>query len=383
MIVVIADDISGAAELAGVAARHGLTAEVQTRFKPGSPAQVVALDTDTRCLPATEAARALREAGAQVIAAQPAWFYKKTDSVLRGPVRTEITALLEATGKRRALLIPANPSRQRVIRGGHYYVNDTPLDRTVFRSDPEHPAQSSAVIELLERSPGAPVRLWDGSGSIPDSGILVPDVQTPADLVQFAKSADEPNTLCAGASEFFDALLSVRLPQASASRLSFLAGPARTLIVCGSAAAWPIRLRECHNRRIPVFPLPTEVFFGNLSEITLSQLVAGVVQSLAMSGCGLVAIGEPSLPAGCAPKLLVERLAQVVKHLVQKAPVDRLLLEGGATASALLREMGWTRLAVVGHFAADLAAFRPLDGPAPAELTVGIKPGTYPWPEVF
>ena len=57
MIVVIADDLSGAAELAGAALRHGLSAEVQTVFFPDTNADVVCVDTDSRLLPPAEAAR--------------------------------------------------------------------------------------------------------------------------------------------------------------------------------------------------------------------------------------------------------------------------------------------------------------------------------------
>ncbi len=44
----MADDVSGAAELAGLAAARGWRAEVQTRFDASSGADVIALDADTR-----------------------------------------------------------------------------------------------------------------------------------------------------------------------------------------------------------------------------------------------------------------------------------------------------------------------------------------------
>src|SRR5688572_7906414 len=56
MIAVIADDLSGAAELAGVACRHGLSAEVQTVFSRFSNADVICVDTDSRSLSSAKAA---------------------------------------------------------------------------------------------------------------------------------------------------------------------------------------------------------------------------------------------------------------------------------------------------------------------------------------
>jgi len=99
MIVVIADDFSGAAELAGVAAARGFKAEVQTRFEPQADADVIAVTTETRLLDEREAVRITGEIAQQIAAANPAWIYKKTDSVLRGNIRAEIVAILAVTGQ--------------------------------------------------------------------------------------------------------------------------------------------------------------------------------------------------------------------------------------------------------------------------------------------
>ena len=71
MIGVIADDLTGAAELGAVGLRHGLRAEIVRSAQPGGEADLVCVDTDTRsCKPeeaasrAGSAARMLRAAGA-------------------------------------------------------------------------------------------------------------------------------------------------------------------------------------------------------------------------------------------------------------------------------------------------------------------------------
>jgi len=158
-IIVIADDLSGAAELAGIAFAHGLSAEVQRQFEPSSDAQVIAVDTDTRTLSPAAAANRVRQVAEQVMASQPAWIFKKVDSVLRGNPRAEIEAVLQATGQRRALLIPANPSRGRVIAGGCYFIDGVPLDQTPFAYDPDHPRQAADVAALLGRDGESPLRI--------------------------------------------------------------------------------------------------------------------------------------------------------------------------------------------------------------------------------
>ena len=95
MIGVIADDLTGAAELGAVGLRHGLRAEIVRSGKPSGRADLVCVDTDSRsCEPAAAAKRAaaaakmLRAAGAK-------WIYKKVDSVLRGQVTAEVEAVMK------------------------------------------------------------------------------------------------------------------------------------------------------------------------------------------------------------------------------------------------------------------------------------------------
>src|SRR6476661_7357460 len=109
-IIVIADDLSGAAELAGIAFAHGHSAEVQRHFEPSSSAEFIAIDTDSRHLPSAAAAERVKQLAAQIVTCRPAWIFKKVDSVLRGNPRAEIEALLQVTRQPRAILVPANPS---------------------------------------------------------------------------------------------------------------------------------------------------------------------------------------------------------------------------------------------------------------------------------
>jgi len=83
-IAVIADDLSGAAEVAGIAFSRGLSAEVQRQFEPATDAQFVAVDTDSRHVPRAEAADRVRQIAEQVVASRPDWIFKKVDSLLRG-----------------------------------------------------------------------------------------------------------------------------------------------------------------------------------------------------------------------------------------------------------------------------------------------------------
>ncbi|HEX6070578.1 MAG TPA: four-carbon acid sugar kinase family protein [Longimicrobiaceae bacterium] len=355
MIVVIADDLSGAAELAEVARSRGHTAEVHTRFDPGVDADVVCVDAGSRGLAPGSAAGVTGEVLRGVMAAAPKWIYLKFDSVLRGHARVVLRAAMEATGRARALLVPANPSRGRTIRGGRYLIDGVPLDATAFAADPEHPRRSAEVATLL-------------GGDL--TGIGVPDVADAGDLARLAAGADA-GTLVAGAAEFFEALLALRSGSRPARRQwvqsaqrDLAPGPgAVTLLVCGSQASWGTRRREAEARGVAVFDLEEEA-----TDVARALEEKGV----ALAGIGLTLAGDPRTPAE-----LVSSLADRVVEILGRVRPDRLLLEGGATAAAVVRASGWTRLIAVPGGGPGTGALRPVGEDRP---TLFIKPGSYPWP---
>src|SRR5882672_3582695 len=149
MIGVIADDLTGAAELGGIGLRYGLQAEVVLEGKCDREADLLCLDTDSRSCRANEAARRAAAAARKLRMAGAVWIYKKVDSVLRGNVLAEVSAIRQALGLHSALLVPANPGFGRVIRKGRYFVKGKPIDQTDFARDPEYPRRSSNVLKML------------------------------------------------------------------------------------------------------------------------------------------------------------------------------------------------------------------------------------------
>lgn len=370
----IADDVTGAAELAAAAADRGLSAEVHTSFRPESRAEVIAVDSRTRSMSAADAARVVGDVARDVLRARPGWLYKKTDSVLRGNVRAEIAALLAATGMTRAILVPANPSKGRVIVGGVYYVGGVPLNQTAFANDPEHPRNSSRVADLLGDPASGPA-------------IDVPDVRGIEDLDRGAAGL-EATTLPAGGVEFFQAVLRARLagsePAARGSDDPCCSAPAsgrRQLFVCGSMQAWRQgRRADCDRRGVPVLTMPEALFATPDAPPPhdLKKWADAVTTAVSAGGRAMVAIGRDVQVAGSRPAALSSTLVATAARVLRRGGVDRVCVEGGATAAALLDAMGWTRLVAVPCHAPGVAVLRPHGAIAPTLL---VKPGSYPWPD--
>jgi uncharacterized protein YgbK (DUF1537 family) len=151
-ILAIADDLTGAAEIAAHGLRHGLPSRLNrspvNSFEPG----LTVLDTDTRNLQPRDAAAVIAKFIPPDVSKLVDLIFKKTDSVLRGPILAELHAMMPAIGVKSALLVPQNPSRGRTIFRGAYQVAGIPLAETAFRNDPTYPAWSSNALQLLKRS---------------------------------------------------------------------------------------------------------------------------------------------------------------------------------------------------------------------------------------
>jgi uncharacterized protein YgbK (DUF1537 family) len=173
MIGVIADDLTGAAELGAVGRRLGLKAEILCNDQPSAAADLVCMDTDSRSCTPAEAAKRASTAAKLLQSAGARWIYKKVDSVLRGNVTAEVEAVMQQLGYNRALVLPANPSLGRIIRDGEYFVHGKPIHRTEFAHDPEYPRRSAQVLRMLDAPQHFLMRLANGALEVPDNTLLV------------------------------------------------------------------------------------------------------------------------------------------------------------------------------------------------------------------
>src|SRR5262249_8093772 len=146
-ILVIADDLTGAAEIGGVAVSYGLSTVIQRGGFANAKADAVIIDNDTRHLAEADALAKSESILAPLGRSAFGLVYKKTDSMLRGPVAAEVTAIAASLKFDRVLLVPQNPSRKRVIVNGQYLVDGVPLHQSPIAVDPQHsPTTSDARL---------------------------------------------------------------------------------------------------------------------------------------------------------------------------------------------------------------------------------------------
>ena len=155
-IVIIADDLSGAAELAGIAFAHGLRRKCSGNLDPvtarGSHRGrygLAAVDLAGRRGPSR---------GTRTGPSSPAGRLgssRRLTPFFAGISAAEIAAILSAAGMSRAVLVPANPSRGRTIAGGSLCHWWRAADQTAFvRTIRSSRAARHASAALLGRGAG-------------------------------------------------------------------------------------------------------------------------------------------------------------------------------------------------------------------------------------
>lgn len=360
-MIVIADDITGAAEMAGIAFTLGKDVRLVCGCGTATNGTTV-IATDTRSMTEEEAvAETLR-----ILTPLPQQggdggrlLFKKTDSALRGHVVAELSALMQVTGYQRAVYLPANPSKGRVIRAGTYYINNIPIDQTDFSFDPEFPATTSV---LKERFPDAEVK-----------GIIMPDAESKEDIRKVIADYDDGHTLFAGAADLFEAWITGD-GSPDHSRLTTTDQENRprdlnTLLLCGSTQSKPLDIG------IPVTEMPRTIYDGS-KDITSWLEEAGARYQ--RQGSLMITIPFRHRTGKETAVHLREMTATLIQHLVALQQPQQLIIEGGASAFAALQRLGWNELEVVSQIAPGVIKTK-----APNGTFVIMKPGSYPWGSLF
>ncbi|MCK4749335.1 MAG: four-carbon acid sugar kinase family protein [Bacteroidales bacterium] len=382
MIVVIADDFTGAAELAGIGLEHGLSVDIAIEQVDSSPeTEMLVLATDTRSKGSGEAVDELRALSTYLKSIPYSFLYKKVDSVMRGHILEEILAITETLGIKGALLVPANPQLGRVIIEGHYYVNGKPLQETSFSSDPDFNINTSSVRELIDRNGTDPslliTRPEDFTG---DGKIVIGEASRSNDLDLWAEMLDE-RWLPVGAAGFFQSLLKKKgMMEVKKKDEIVLADLEGLLYICGSSFQGSRDQVKLASRRGPhVCYMPEGLFLKEANwERALGEWIEEVASAIGIHGKTIVAVSQEVSFSSRRASWIRMLFSMLAEALVARDQVRELIIEGGSTASAVLHKLGCLRLRPIQQVSQGVILMRMEDRPG---LRLTMKPGSYPWPD--
>lgn len=361
-LLILADDLSGAADCAlGLAATQATRVLLDT-VALDAQAPVTALDLDSRRLDARAAATRHAELLGHPAMAGAA-LYKKIDSTLRGNVAAEVAALAP---RGLALVAPAYPALGRTTQDGIQYLDGVPVDQTdVWRNEgltgsADLVAQlgahgiSCARLELATLR--QPVALAVALRRALDSGLpaLVCDAERQSDLEALARASAPlaQQLFWVGSAGLAEALPVALGLVGTSTPHPRVAGPVLTVVgsmsrhsqtqaerlFAGSHQHW--------QRLAPTWLLEPQ------HTAARTALATTLAQRLASGEDVLVSLDQQARNPHQAVALS-QALAELLQPALREAAA--LMATGGETARALLARAGITALDLHGALAPGVA----------------------------
>lgn len=406
----IADDSTGATDLANNLVRGGMRV-VQTIGVPAAPldedvdAVVVALKSRT-CAAKEAVAQSLaalawlRNAGAK----QVYFKYCSTfDSTPRGNIGPVTDALMGALGTDFTIACPAFPENKRLVFKGYLFVGDVLLSESGMRNHPITPMTDANLVRVLQAQTSRKVGLIDytvvdaGPSAIARRiadlradrvGIAIVDAISDGDLARLGPALRDMPLVTAGSGVAIALPANFGIePTPRASHLPPAGGGAA--IVSGSCstatrgqvsefvrtggAAFPLDPLALAERRDPV-RVALDWARERLREGPVLIYTTAVPEAVSevQSRLGVQEAGD-----------IVERaLARVARGLVEMG-VRRMVVAGGETSGAALRELGIERLRIGPQIDPGVpwcSAFSPI---AQGVLHLALKSGNFGAPDFF
>ena len=376
-ILIVADDLTGASELGGIAFNCGLTVRIllDSENMVLFPEDVIILDSNSRNMAPEEAYQKVKKLISCVDISSFDLVFKKVDSLLRGPLASEIKALLDVMDIDQAYLVPANPSMNRIIRSGKYYVDNVPVNRTDFRLDPHYPRTSKYVRDLITDSCNALITADDPNHKS-RIRIMIPDMTSSEELRSFVKDLPDEPMLLAGASDFFKELIFAKFNRKPSDEVRRFIITRSTHFLIGSnsqSSKKTVRIlagKDYFVSRLPIAALENNDRYDEWTRHIISELMN--------QRCIVISGPARRIEDPLQINMITDKLLMSAGMMVENLPFGSLLLiEGGETSSQFFRLKNWHDLTISDAFETGVVALSPPD----CDIKIIIKPGSYKWPE--
>jgi D-threonate/D-erythronate kinase len=377
MIAVIADDLTGAAELGGLGLRYGLNVEINTKIISQSKADLLVIAGDSRSKNKEEAIEEMTGITSKVARFEPTLIYKKVDSVLRGHVIDELSAQLKELKLNKALLVPANPALGRTIRNGTYYLNDEPIHLSSFSKDPEFAINSSNVLDMV-RAEGHPVHVRKKEDGLLENSIVIGEAVTSNDLKEWAAQIDD-KTLLAGASGFFTAILdAIKANPRNANNVTASHFSSPALYVSGTTFSKKIEgIRKIKSNDGPVSYMPPQIIASpNPTVDAYNKWAEEIMLLLSKHKKAIIAIDPETVPEKETALSLRTKTACAVEKIFDQIYIRELVVEGGSTAAAIIKRLDFNSFFPVQEVSPGVIRMSVEDKD---DLFLTLKPGSYDW----
>lgn len=408
----IADDLTGASDLALMLAREGLRT-IQTIGVPRegldlSAADAVVVALKSRTIPPQQAidqslaaATALRKAGASHLFFKYCSTFDSTDEGNIGPV-TE--ALLAFTGSDFTLACPAFPANGRTIYKGHLFVNGVPLHESSMKDHPLTPMRDSNLVRILQRQTELSVGLvpYEDVEPGPDAlrsafareraaghRVVIVDAVSDTHLRSIGMAAADFPLITGGSGVAMGLPAAYRQDAASASAprgASFDAPDGRPIILAGScSSATQGQVKAAIDAGVPALRLdPMQLASKDVTAQTAldwlaAQQTNGPVLIYSTSTPDDVQAVQGKLGRMNAGEIVEKTLADIARALPALG-FTRIIVAGGETSGAVVNALDVQALTIGPEIDPGVPWTRSLGG---ADLALALKSGNFGAPDFF
>lgn len=411
MIGALADDFTGATDIASAFRRSGLQVHLvldPTRASAPAPGtDVVVIGLKTRTIPAPEAVAASLEALrhlADVDAEQVFFKYCSTfDSRDEGNIGPVADALADAVGAGCAVVVPASPAHGRTQYLGHLFVGDRLLSESPMRDHPLTPMTDPLIPRVLSRQTPRTVELADLSvvrdGTLRErldaaeqvgTRYLVVDALTEEDLGTIGAAVRRAPlvTGAAGLAAGLGAALAADGTRGRPTPSGPTAAPSpavRAAALAGSCSARTLEQvdRMCDEHPHHFLDALSQPDPEALAETALAWYDAQPEGSTPLiyssQGPDSLQRTQEVLGTDRASEILEAATAAIARGLVARG-VGRLVVAGGETSGAVATALGVTD-AQVGEEAAPGVPWLRTTAPRPLDLL--LKSGNFGGPDLL
>ncbi|WP_027686612.1 3-oxo-tetronate kinase [Rhizobium leguminosarum] len=411
----IADDYTGASDLANTLTKNGLRT-VQTVGIPDPSlalpdVDAVVVSLKIRSVPASDAVAAaasaerwLRQRGAGHVLYKICSTFDSTDAGNIGPV-TE--ALSEAAGGGGVLVTPAFPETGRTVYLGHLFVGGQPLNESPLKDHPLNPMHDANLVRVLTQQSRNAVGLVDlttiaaGPGavkarldSLRTAGVtaVIADAIFEHDLETLGEVALE-TPVSTGASG-----LGLGLARALVRSGRISSGGATTAdairpvgglsaIVAGSCSKATLHQLDVAERSMPVLRLDPERLLAGPDEIAAAISWAG----------DRISAGPVVIAASAAPETVsrlqslygreasghaIETATSIIAAELVERGVRRLVVAGGETSGAAVDRLAIPAFLIGPEIAPGVPVLRTV-GNAQGDMLLALKSGNFGGEDFF
>lgn len=398
---VIADDFTGATDIAGFLVENGLST-LQLSGVPqhdGDLPQVdaVVISLKSRSCPAGEAVRDSLAALAWFQARGCPRIYQKYcstfDSTAAGNIGPVTDALLAALGQDFTLICPALPVNGRTVYQGNLFVGAQPLAESGMRHHPITPMQDSNLLRLMEgqaqgRAGLVPFATIDkGAAAIAgafeqlaEDGVryAVVDTLTEQHLLDIATAALHLPLVTGGSGLAIGLARQLGSGDLQGAREAGWPRGSRAVVLSGSCSEMTNRQVARYRQHAPALALDVARcledadYPAELAQWVLAQPLTPAPLVYATTSPGELARIQESHGQQAASDAVEHCFARLAQRL-QGAGVDGFIIAGGETSSRITQALGVKAFHIGPQVAPGVPWVRAIDAP----LSLALKSGNF------